>query len=90
MDAAVSGWMVEVSMKILPVRAVFVARALVTRESKTVSSEIYARQQLVACEVVCCTIVKMISDALTRLSKSLSGSAPASWRAWPFDILRLL
>lgn len=89
-DAAVSGWMVEVSMKILPAREVFVPRALVTRESKTASSEIYVRQYLVACEVACCTMVKMISDACTRLSKLLSGSAPASWSAWPLDILRLL
>lgn len=39
-DAAVSGWIVEVSMKIFPAR-VFVVRALLTRESKTASSEIY-------------------------------------------------
>lgn len=39
-DVAVSGWMVEVSTKILPAREVLVVRALVIRESKTASSEI--------------------------------------------------
>lgn len=90
-DAAESGWIVEVSTKILPAREVLVVRAPVIRESKTASSEIccYVSSWLFA-KGRCCTIVKITSDAWTRLSKSLSGTAPVSCSGWPFDILRLL
>lgn len=83
-DAHVSGCTVDVSTNILSFNEQLADRAFVNSSFKTASFDIYtsARKKLLVIRDqntgVMQTIVKIISDFRTRLSKSFSGSAPAS------------